>query len=134
MGSAEDQFSIGYHMSMMKEELKKKHPNVDVLKDRFARSFMSRRKSILSGAPTKQIVDDYPCLLIPEWVNFYSFRQCMCYLAIYALQILEEMNSITNINLLTVLGNLDPDKMKKIKVLAHENWPKITPHTKQMIG
>ena len=57
----------------------------------------------------------------------------MCYPAIYALQILEEMNSITNIDLLTVLDNLDPDKMK-IKVLAHDNWSRITLHTKQMNG
>ena len=58
----------------------------------------------------------------------------MCYPAIYALQILEEMNSITNIDLLTVLDNLDPGKIKKIEVLAHDNWFPITLHTRQMVG
>ena len=68
IGNTEDEFSIQFHLKVMQEELRKKEPNADVLTDRFTRTYICRRKDILSGKPTGKVLQDYPCLRISEWV------------------------------------------------------------------
>ena len=70
LGDTEDHAPIASHIKVMKEELQKKQPNADVLKDRFTKSFAYRRRGILAGMSTKQVLKNYPCLQISDWASF----------------------------------------------------------------
>ena len=56
IGNTEYEFSAQFHSKVMQDKLKKKKPNVNVLTDRFIRTYIYHWKDVLSGKPTGQIV------------------------------------------------------------------------------
>lgn len=57
----EDNYSVELHVAKMKEECKKAHPNMDMLKEKLKRTFAERERFIQSHS-TSDVLQEFPAL------------------------------------------------------------------------
>ncbi|KAJ8014416.1 hypothetical protein DPEC_G00039990 [Dallia pectoralis] len=57
----EDSYSIQMHVARMKEECKKAHPNIDILKEKMKRTF-AERVGFIQSHSTSDILQEFPAL------------------------------------------------------------------------
>ena len=62
MNIGEDEQSIGDHIAVMKGEMAKAKPSVDVITERMKRTYVHRRQMINTGATLAEVLETYPAL------------------------------------------------------------------------
>lgn len=59
--SEDDDTTLARHMSLMKIEYKKKHPNKQIIKELMDKTYKSRR-TVIGTQEVKETITQYPCL------------------------------------------------------------------------
>ena len=63
----EDDHSYQVHINAIKDELRRRQPDIPIIMDRMRRTLYKRRENM--GNPTEEVMEMFPFLRVPELVS-----------------------------------------------------------------
>ena len=63
----EDDHSYQVHINAIKDELRRRQPDIPIIMDRMRRTLYKRRENM--GHPTEEVMEMFPFLRVPELVS-----------------------------------------------------------------
>ena len=66
--NTEDEQSLSAHSAMLRMQMNKREPDLVIVASRMEKTYADRRALVYSGMGTKDIMEKYPALAIPEQV------------------------------------------------------------------